>query len=254
MQAVARKRHFNRTQFIGSLNLLYAALAASLLVAPHAASAGYVTLHFNGNATYNFERGQEHVFGWQNQVMPHEDGGYVQGHWDLSSACVDSGLCGKNFGAPYDYDFTPYLGTDPTGCRKVDETGNPVGATSASGYPVDPADYVPLCGTALRLDRGGLPFDVIGFIPIAGGGIYSSKGGAAFGDAGYLVALDGQPWKAVEWIVIEGCDCGSPAGIDDLTLEIPEPGMLALLGTLTLAGGLGGMGSLRRRPEQRTSS
>lgn len=216
-----------------------AGLAATLMLATAApASAGYVTLQFDAGGIYHFARGLEQGFGWQNTPMPHEEGGWVQGHWDLSASCIDSGLCGIEPDTPFDYDFSPYLGTDPTGCRRVDAAGNALGAVDAAGYPLDPADYVPECGTPLRLDRGGLRFDVLSFIPIAGGGIRSSKGGSAFGEPGYLLALDGDAWKGVEWIVVEGCDCGAPAGIDALTLEIPEPAVLSMLGAVALAGGL----------------
>jgi len=225
--------------------VLLAAMSLALLAIPRPASAGYITLDFNEHATVQFNRGAESGFGWQNDVMPDEGLGHVQGHWDLSSACIDSGLCGQTPALPYDYDFTPYLGTDPTGCRRVDAAGTPLGPTSLAGRPLDAADHVPLCGTPLRLDRGGLPFDVRSFIPIAGGGIHSSKGGSAFGSSGYLVSVVGEAWTGVDWIVIEGCDCGTPAGIDDLTIEIPEPGVLALLGALAVFGGLGRM---RKRP------
>ncbi len=181
---------------------------------------------------YNFYRGEEKKFFWQNTVKKDLfSDGYVQGHWDYGS-CHDF-ACGQNIDPdfpvePWDYDGSTFLGTDPTRCRVVDEAGEPLGPVSDKGEPIAEDQVVPLCGTPLKLSRGGLPFNVLSFIPV-GSGIYNDKGAYADGLSGYLVSLADDPlWQGVKWIIIEGCGCGSPAGIDSLTVEIPEPNFLAL--------------------------
>ncbi|HZP89152.1 MAG TPA: hypothetical protein VFB54_20265 [Burkholderiales bacterium] len=220
--------------FMATRSILLATVLASVASATMASK---VTLKFDGESIYNYYRGSEKGFGWQNVVQPGE-GGYVQGHWDLSDRCSDSGLCGPNpdpDAPPYDYDFSSFLGTDPTGCRKVDPFGIPLGPVTDVGAPLNPQDHVGApCGTPLKLDRAGLPFDVISFIPTASGAISSSKGGYAKGNPGYLTLLEGDVWSGVDWIIIHGCSCGSPAGIDDLTLQISEPKTVALLASFVL--------------------
>lgn len=189
-----------------------------------------------GGSSYHFGQGGEKGFHWRNTVEKDPDGsGYVEGHWDIGW-CGDVGLCHPDPELPpLDYDGSNFLGTDPSKCRRVEEDGTPIGPINDRGYPIGEDNEVPVCGTPLKLSRGGLPFDVVSFIAL-GSGIYSSKGGYAEGVFGELFYLDGDLWKGVDWIVIEGCGCGAPAGIDDLTLQIPEPAIAALLGAMGLVG------------------
>ena len=142
---------------------------------------------YDSSDYYNFDRGAEKGFGWQNVVKPYGDA-FARGHWDIGD-CNDVGIC-PYFPDPdfpveppnYDYDFSGFLGTDPTGCQILD----------ASGVEID---YDPMCKTVIRLDRGGLPFDVVSFVEL-GYGIRSSKGGAAGGEWGSRLGGGSSPRRS----------------------------------------------------------
>jgi hypothetical protein len=132
----------------------------------------------------------------------------------LSPACHIHVMPGSILGG---YNNSTWISWDASGC------GSTVGNPDYLGDPNAAADF-------LYLDFFGQPFTLKSFFSADFRfNVYSSKGGQQTTDFLSLIEFDGPEWTNIDWLAFD-CQCGAPSpGIDHLTVEIVEPGILSLL-------------------------
>ena len=196
-------------------------LLAMLLGASVQGHAGEITLDFNSVGSHEFVYTPylEDGFRVFSQVFqsPGNPDISLQGHYDLE--CGLNLVCAPTPIVP-GYDGTPWLGTDATSCHVFDSSGNQLPGST-------------FCAPEIRIDSFGALFTPIDMLNLRGGWqLSSSKGGfIEVGGLGGIVALTGDLRSSVSWIQLSQLPAqtsGVPAGFDNLRLQIPEPGTLAL--------------------------